>query len=44
MKKIHKMVRFKIVKLVCGWMDGWMDGWVDVKAVLKIAYSNKKIQ
>jgi hypothetical protein len=25
-----------------GWMDGWMDGWVVVKAVLRIAYSNKK--
>ena len=26
-----------------GWMDGWMGGWMDVKAVLRIAYSNKKI-
>jgi hypothetical protein len=25
-----------------GWMDGWVGGWVEVKAVLKIAYSNKK--
>ena len=25
-----------------GWMGGWMDGWMDVKAVLRIAYSNKK--
>jgi hypothetical protein len=23
-------------------MDGWVDGWVGVKAVLRIAYSNKK--
>ncbi len=27
---------------MCGWMDGWMDGWMEVKAVLRIAYSNKK--
>jgi hypothetical protein len=27
---------------VGGWMDGWVDGWVGVKAVLRIAYSNKK--
>ena len=35
-----------------GWMDGWMDGgkgrqmggWMDgIKAVLKIAYSNAKV-
>jgi hypothetical protein len=25
-----------------GWMGGWMGGWVGVKAVLRIAYSNKK--
>jgi hypothetical protein len=25
-----------------GWMDRWMDGWMEVKAVLRIAYSNKK--
>jgi hypothetical protein len=28
-----------------GWMDGrmggWMDGWMEIKAVLRIAYSNK---
>ena len=24
------------------WMHGWVDGWMDVKAVLMIAYSNKK--
>ena len=24
------------------WMDGCVDGWMDVKAVLRIAYSNKK--
>jgi hypothetical protein len=29
---------------VPGWMDRWMDGWVGVKAVLKIAYSNQKVQ
>jgi hypothetical protein len=23
-------------------MGGWVDGWVEVKAVLRIAYSNKK--
>jgi hypothetical protein len=23
-------------------MDGWMDGWMEVKAILRIAYSNKK--
>ena len=23
-------------------LDGWMDEWMDVKAVLRIAYSNKK--
>jgi hypothetical protein len=28
---------------VGGREDGWMDGWVEVKAVLRIAYSNKKI-
>ena len=27
-----------------GWVDGWMDGWMDVKAVLRIAYSNKKFE
>jgi hypothetical protein len=25
-----------------GWVDGWVDGWMEVKAVLRIAYSNKK--
>jgi hypothetical protein len=25
-------------------MDGWMDGWVGVKAVLRIAYSNQKME
>jgi hypothetical protein len=25
------------------WVDGWMDGWMEVKAVLRIAYSNKKL-
>jgi hypothetical protein len=25
-----------------GWVDGWMGGWMGVKAVLRIAYSNKK--
>ena len=25
-----------------GWMCGWIDGWMGVKAVLRIAYSNKK--
>jgi hypothetical protein len=25
-----------------GWMNGWMGGWMEVKAVLSIAYSNKK--
>jgi hypothetical protein len=24
-------------------MDGWMDGWMEVKAVLRIAYSNQKV-
>jgi hypothetical protein len=23
-------------------LDGWMDGWMEVKALLRIAYSNKK--
>jgi hypothetical protein len=27
-----------------GCMDGWMGGWVGVKAVLRIAYSNQKLQ
>ena len=27
---------------VDGWMGGWVDGWVDGRAVLRIAYSNKK--
>jgi hypothetical protein len=27
---------------VDGWMGGWMGGWMEVKAVLRIAYSNKK--
>jgi hypothetical protein len=27
---------------VPGWMGGWMDECVEVKAVLRIAYSNKK--
>jgi hypothetical protein len=26
-----------------GWMGGWMDGWVVVKAILRIAYSNQKL-
>jgi hypothetical protein len=25
-----------------GWMDGWVGGWMEVKAVLRIAYSNKQ--
>jgi hypothetical protein len=29
---------------VGGWMDGWMDGWMEVKAVLRIAYSNQKLE
>ena len=28
---------------VGGWMDGWMGEWMGIKAVLRIAYSNKKI-
>jgi hypothetical protein len=28
---------------VHGWVDGWMDGRMEVKAVLRIAYSNKKL-
>jgi hypothetical protein len=24
-------------------LGGWVDGWVEVKAVLRIAYSNKKL-
>jgi hypothetical protein len=24
-------------------MGGWMDGWMEVKYVLRIAYSNQKI-
>jgi hypothetical protein len=28
---------------VPGWMDGRMDGWMGVKAVLRIAYSNQKV-
>jgi hypothetical protein len=27
---------------VPGWVDGWKDGWMEVKAILRIAYSNKK--
>jgi hypothetical protein len=27
-----------------GWVGGWMGGWVEVKAVLRIAYSNKKLR
>jgi hypothetical protein len=26
-----------------GWVDGWMGGWIEVKAILRIAYSNKKL-
>ena len=26
------------------WMDGYKDGRMDVKAVLRIAYSNQKVQ
>ena len=26
-----------------GWMGGWMDGWVEVKALLRIAYSNRAV-
>ena len=25
-------------------MGGWMDGWFEVKAGLRIAYSNKKLE
>ena len=25
-----------------GWLDGWVDGWMGGKAILRIAYSNKK--
>jgi hypothetical protein len=25
-----------------GWVGGWVDGLMEVKAVLRIAYSNKK--
>jgi hypothetical protein len=25
-----------------GWVGGWGGGWMEVKAVLRIAYSNKK--
>jgi hypothetical protein len=25
-----------------GWVGGWVGGWMEVKAVLRIAYSNKK--
>ena len=44
----------KVCSWMGGWMDGWMDGWVDgwvngwtgglvgLKAILRIAYSNKK--
>jgi hypothetical protein len=28
---------------VPGWVDGWVGGWVGVKAVLRIAYSNKNM-
>ena len=24
------------------WVGGWMGGWMGVKAILRIAYSNKK--
>jgi hypothetical protein len=27
-----------------GRMGGWMDGWMEVKAVLRIAYSNQKLE
>ena len=33
--------RFKSPKSMS--LGGWMDEWVDVKAVLRIAYSNKKL-
>ena len=26
-----------------GWMDGWVGGWMEVKAGLRIAYSNQKV-
>jgi hypothetical protein len=25
-----------------GWVGGWLAGWLEVKAVLRIAHSNKK--
>ena len=28
--------------LIDGWIDGWMDRWMDGKAVLRIAYYDKK--
>jgi hypothetical protein len=28
---------------VGGWVDRWVDGWMEVKAVLRIAFSNKKL-
>ena len=31
----------KLKKLV--WMDGWMDGRMNGKAILRIAYSNRKL-
>jgi hypothetical protein len=35
-----KWVDWKFSKV---FLDRWMDGWIDVKAVLRIAYSNKKV-
>jgi hypothetical protein len=29
---------------VPGWVFGWVDGWMEVKAILRIAYSNQKLQ
>ena len=26
-----------------GWVDGWVNGWVGVRAILRSAYSNEKV-
>ena len=48
-KQAHGLDKIKAVLRItystqkaCSWKGGWVDGWMDVKAILRIAYSNKK--
>ena len=42
LSKIGQGNELRQKKCTPGWMDRWIDGWMEVKAVLRIAYSNKK--